>query len=187
MTITGLRVSSKEPDKREQELRFHLEYLKEDAEWCSNAINKILQLNVRFASLMAQRIDNASKSPYNLKYDDSETTRITNDIREVSHSLSINVTDMAYDLESLMSALEDVQVAVKERSLAGKLREWLKYLLKVIAGIVAAVCSPISRVEPEPQYLTFAVSSLGKAVAEVCRVDPGAFSEYIILPLQGLK
>jgi leucyl-tRNA synthetase len=165
--------------------------LKEDAEWCSNAINKILQHHVRFASLIAQRIENASKSQYNLKHDDSETTKITNDIREVSHSLSINVTDMEYDLESFVSALEDVQVVVKERSLADKLREWLKYLLKVIAGIVAAVCFLISTclscVEPKPQYLTSAVSTLGKAAAKVYRVDSGAFSEYIILPLQGLK
>jgi hypothetical protein len=135
---------------------------------------------------MAQRIDNASKSQCNLKYDDSETTRIANDIREASRSLLKNVTDMAYDLNLFMSALEEVQVPVKERSLADKLRDWLKYFLRVIVSIVTAVCSPISthlsRIE-SPQYLTSAVSTLGKAVAEFCRVDPGAFSECIHLPL----
>ncbi|KAI0273901.1 hypothetical protein BGY98DRAFT_109186 [Russula aff. rugulosa BPL654] len=174
--------NSKEPDEREQELRFHLGRLKEDARWCSNAINKILQLHVRFASLMAQRIDNASKSQCNLKYDDSETTRIANDIREASRSLSKNVTDMAYDLNLFMSALEEVQVPVKERSLADKLREWLKYFLRVIVSIVTAVCSPISthlsRIG-SPQYLTSAVSTLGKTVAEFCRVDPENESESL--------
>ena len=93
---------------------------------------------------------------------------------------------MAYDLNLIMSALEEVQVPVKERSLADKLREWLKYFLRVIVSIVTAVCTPISthlsRIE-SPQYLTSAVSTLGKTVAEFCRVDPGAFSERIHLPL----
>jgi len=135
--------------------------------------------------------DDASKSRYNFKYDVSETTRIANDIRAASRSLSVNVTNMTYSLESFVSALEDVQVAVKERSLAEKLLGWLKYLLKAllraVASIVAAVCSPIatllSRVEPNPQYLASAVSTLRKAAAEFCRVDPGAFSEHITLSL----
>jgi hypothetical protein len=166
--------------------------LREDAEWSSNAVNKILQLHVQFASLLAQRIDNASKSQNNFKYDDSKTTRITNDIREASHSLSVNVTDMAYDLESFTSALEDAQVAVKGRLLAENIREWLKHLLEAVASTVAVVCSPIStwlsRVQPKPQYLTSAVSFLGKAVVEFCRVNPdGGFPRYIIFLLQGLK
>ena len=136
---------------------------------------------------MAQQIDDASKSQYNLKYDVSETTRIANDISKFSRSLSVNVSRMKDNLKSLVSTLEEVQVAVKERSLAEKLLGWLKYLLKEIVSIVAAVCSPISavvfRVEPNPQYLTSTVSTLGKAAAEFCRVDPGAFTEHTILPM----
>ena len=130
--------------------------------------------------------DDASKSQHNFKYDVSETTKIANNIREASCSLSTNVTNMTFDLESFVSVLQEVQVAVKERSLADKLLGWLRYLLKAIVSIVAAVCSPIatllSRVEPKPQYLTSAVSTLRKAAAEFCRVDPGAFSEHITLP-----
>jgi hypothetical protein len=104
--------------------------LKEDAGKCSNtaATNKILQCHVRFASLMAQRIDDASESQYNSRYDDSETTRIANDISEASRSLSINVTDMMNNLDSFVSVLEEVQVTVKkEPSLVERILGWLKY------------------------------------------------------------
>ena len=145
---------------------------------------------------MAQQIDDTFKSQwndndtyksrYNLKYDVSETTRIANDIREASRSLSVNVTDMTFNLDSFVSALEEVQVAVKEQSLAEKFLGWLKYLLKAVVSIVAAVCSPIatllSRVGPKSRYLTSAVSTLRRAAAEFCRVDPGAFSEYYPSP-----
>ncbi|KAI0273902.1 hypothetical protein BGY98DRAFT_109179 [Russula aff. rugulosa BPL654] len=187
------KASSKKPDNREKELRFYLGLLKEDARSCSNTINTILQLHVRFASLMAQQIDDTfksqwndndtSKSQYNLKYDVSETTRITNDIREASRSLSVNVTDMTFNLDSFVSALEEVQVAVKEQSLAEKFLGWLKYLLKAVVSIVAAVCSPIatllSRVGPKSRYLTSAVSTLRRAANEFCRVDPENESESL--------
>ena len=130
---------------------------------------------------MAQQIDDALKSQYNFKYDVSETIRIAHDINQASRSLSINVSKMKDNLKSFVSA---VQVAVKEQSLAEKLLGWLKS----IVSIVVAVCSPIpvllSRVEPKPQYLTSAVSALGKAVAKFCRVNSGAFSEHIILGLK---
>ena len=140
---------------------------------------------------MAQQIDDASKSQHKFKYDVSQTTRIANDINSASRSLSFNVSQMKDNLKSFVSALEEVHVAVKEQSLAEKLLGWLKYLLKAIIRIVAAVCSPIpallSRVEPNPQYLTSAVSTLGKAVAEFCKVDPGALSQRRILPFQRQK
>ncbi|KAI0273904.1 hypothetical protein BGY98DRAFT_936260 [Russula aff. rugulosa BPL654] len=172
------KASSKKPDsdRREQELRFYLKLLKDEAGQCSNEMNRILQLHVRFASLMAQRIDNVSKSQYDLKYDDSETTKIAISINKISRSLSVNVSTMKDILKSFASALEEVQVAVKEQSLTEKFLGWLKYLLKAIVSIVAAVCSPISsllsRVEPNPQYLATGVSTLGRAAAEFCRVDP---------------
>jgi hypothetical protein len=172
-------------------LKLYLGLLKEEAGWCSNRINEILQLHVRFASLMAQRIDNASKSQNDLKYDSSETRTIAVNISEASRSLALSVSKMEDSLKSFVSILEEVQVAVKERTLAEKFLGWLEYLLKAIVGIVAAVCSPISsllsRIEPNPQYVASGVSALGKAAAQFCRVDPGASSEHMILPLQGLK
>jgi hypothetical protein len=66
---------SKRPDEREQSLSSCLGRLKEHAGLCSNATNEILQYHVQFADLMAQRIDDASKSQYNLEYDYSRTTQ----------------------------------------------------------------------------------------------------------------
>ena len=65
---------------------------------CSDTTNEILQRHVLFASLMAQRIDDASKSQYNLKYDGPETTKLAKDISKASRSLSTNVTQMTNDL-----------------------------------------------------------------------------------------
>ena len=140
---------------------------------------------------MARRIDNASKSQNNLKYDDSETTTIAIKIKTASRSLMIFVSRIEGNLKSFVSALEEVQVAVKEQSLAEKFLGWLKYLLKAIVSVVAAVCSPISsllsRIEPNPQYLASGVSTLRKAAAEFCRADPGTFSEHIISPCKDPK
>jgi hypothetical protein len=124
---------------------------------------------------MARRIDNASRSQNNLKYDDSETTTIAIRIKTTSRSLMIFVSRIEGNLKSFVSALEEVQVAVKEQSLAEKFLGWLLYLLKAIVSVVAAVCSPISsllsRIEPNPQYLASGVSTLRKAAAEFCRAD----------------
>jgi hypothetical protein len=177
---------SEKPDEREQLLRFYLGLLKEDAGRCSSETNKILRCHVRFASLMARRIDVASKSQYNLKYDDSETTRLANDIREAADSLSIYVTTMKDNLDSFVFVLEDVQVTVKkEPSLVERILGWLKYMLQAIARILATVCPPISTLlpSPEPKRQT----TLEKGAATFCTAGPGAFLEHIILPLQGQK
>jgi hypothetical protein len=186
---------SKRPDEREQSLRSCLGRLKERAGLCSNTTNEILQYHVQFADLMAQRIDDASRSQYNLEYDYSETTRLANDISEASRSLSINVRKMIDNLNSFVSILEDVQATVKEEpSLAEKILGWLKYLFKVIARILATVCPLISALllqstEPKVQKSAFAVSTLGEAAATFCTADPGAFLEHIVLPVpvQGQK
>ena len=103
-------------------LRFYLGRLKERAGLCSNATNEILQYHVQFASLMAQRIDDASESQYDLMDDDLETTRLAKDIRKASSSLSTNVERMTYELESFVSTLERVQVTMqKEQSLAKRI------------------------------------------------------------------
>jgi hypothetical protein len=185
--------SSKKPDERERPLRFYLGLLKEEAGLCSNATNEILKCHVQFASLMAQRIDDASKSQYKLKYDGSETTRLANDIREASRSLSIHVTKMKDNLNSFVSALEKIQVTVKkQRSLVERILGWLKSLFKAIARIFATFCDPISALllhsaEPKLQESASAASTLRKAAATFFAADSGAFLEHITPPLQGQK
>jgi hypothetical protein len=173
---------SKKPDERERSLRSCLGRLKEleNAGLCKNATNEMAQRT---------RIDDASKSQYNLEYDYSETTRLANDISEASRSLSINVRKMNENLNSFVSVLEDVQVTAKEEpSLAEKILGWLKYLFKVIARILATVCPLISALllqstELKVQKTAVAVSTLGEAAATFCTADPGAFLEHIVLPV----
>ena len=107
---------------------------------------------------MARQIGDASKSQYELKYPLAETTKLAEDIRNTSSSLSTNVERMTYDLESFVSALEKVQVTMqKEQSLA-----------KRIATIFATLSPFISSTDHH-------------------HPDSGAFLEHIVLPLQGQK
>ena len=139
-------------------LRLYLGRLKERAGLYSDTTNEIFQYHVRFASLMAQRFDDASKSQCELKDDDLETTRLPKDIRETSSLLSTYVERMKYELQTFVSVLEKAQVTVqKEQSLA-----------KQIATIVTTL-SPLASgtVHHQP--------------------DSGAFLEHTILSLQGQK
>jgi polyphosphate kinase len=135
---------------------------------------------------MAQRIDDASNSHNNLKYNGPETMKIANDIAEASNWLSIYVKDMAYDLDSFVSALEEIQVKVrvtKERSLIERIRRWLKSLFKAIAAMIAVISPLISDtlcIFPLPATLgcAVAVTVLGKAASAICARDSGALLEY---------
>ena len=185
-------MSDKEPDERDERLRFYLGRLKDDAVLCSNATNPILQYHVQFASLMAQRIDDASKSQYNLKYDNplAETTKLAEDICNASNLLSKNVNRMTDELKSFVAILEETQVAVKnERLLAEQTLGWLKSLFNAITSIPATVCLPISALLPSTdckrQKSAFLVSTLREAASIFCTADPGAFFEHIIAPFQG--
>jgi hypothetical protein len=164
---------------------------------CSKKTDDILQYHVQFASLMAQRIDDASKSHNNLKYDGPETMKLANDIAEASSWLSIYVTEMTHDLDSFVSALEEIQAKVKvtkERSLAERILRWLKSLFKAIAVVIATISPMISNTLctfPLPVTLgcAVAVTALGKAASLFCEKDPdpGALLENIVLPLQEQK
>ena len=112
-------------------LRLYLGRLKKRAGLCSDATNEILQYHVRFASLMAQRFDHASKSQHDLKDDDFESIRLAKDIRNASSSLSIDIERMTYELNSFVSILKNT--VQKEQSLA-----------KRIATIFATLSPPIS-------------------------------------------
>ena len=86
---------------------------------CSKEINEILEYHVQFASLMADRFDDASKSQHNLKYDGplAEMT-LAERIRETAGSLSTNVIEMTLEIESFVVTLEKEQVTMqKEKSL----------------------------------------------------------------------
>jgi hypothetical protein len=120
-----------------------------------------------------------------MKCDDSETTRLAKNISEASRSLSIAITGMREGVDLFVSALEDVQVAMKrEQSLAERILRWLKSLFKVIVRILEIACRPISAVrpsaEPKRQKSAILVSTLREAAAKFCTADPGAFLEYII-------
>lgn len=170
--------STKKPDDRERVLRFYLGLLKEDAGRCSNAANAIVQCHAQFASLMAQRVDDASNSHYNLKYDDSKTTRLANDIGEASRALSIHVTKMKDNLDKFVSVLENVQVtAKKEPSMVERILGWLKSLFKAIARIFATYCPTLllHSADPKAQKTAASVSTLGKAAATFCAGNSGAF------------
>jgi hypothetical protein len=127
---------------------------------------------------MAQRIGDASKSQYNLKYDDSKTTRLANDISEASRSLSIHVTNMMDNLNKFVCVLEKVQVTVKkEPSLVERILGWLKSLFKAIARIFVAFCPAVllHSADPKAQKAASSASTLGKAAATFCAADSGAF------------
>jgi hypothetical protein len=155
---------------------------------CSDTTNEILQRHVLFASLMAQRIDDASKSQYNLKYDGPEMTKLAKDINKASRSLSTNVTQMTNDLNSFVSALEKAQVTMeKEWSLVERILLWLKSLFKAITTIFAVLYPSISdtlRHHPDPRLrgCALVVTALGQAASVFCAMDSGAFLKHIILP-----
>jgi hypothetical protein len=143
---------------------------------------------------MAQRIDVASNSnsQHNLNYDDTETTRLANNIKACAKSLSIDVAKMKDDLRSFVSVLEEVQVTVStvqvtmnaEPSLVEKIMGWLKSFIKAIAGILATFCrctgisAPLPSAEPNRQT---PASTLKKGVASIHTANSGAFLEHIIL------
>jgi hypothetical protein len=161
---------------------------------CSNETDKMLEYHVRFASLMAERIDDASKSQCNVN-PGPEATKLTEGINEASSSLSTNVAQMTYDLNSFVSALEKAQVTVeKERKerLAERILRWLKSLFKAIATIFATLTPSGSSTvrhhsDPKVRGRASADTALGQATSDFCRVESGAFLEHIILPLQGQK
>ena len=182
--------SPEKPDEREKLLRFYLGVLKGDAGRCSNEANKILQHHVRFASLMAQRIDDASESQCNLRYDDSETARLANDISKAADLLSADVTKTKHTLDKFVSVLEEVKATVekepspgKEPSLLKRFLRLLKNLFQAIARFLASVVSWV-RGKPRGEKWEGGIppSTLEEAAATLCTGDPGTFLEHIILP-----
>ncbi|KAI0269545.1 hypothetical protein BGY98DRAFT_1190299 [Russula aff. rugulosa BPL654] len=160
---------SKKKDKREKLLRFYLERLKKQATLCSNETDKILEYHVKFASLMAQRIDDASKSQCNVN-PGPEAMKLTEGINDASSSLSTNVAQMTYDLDSFVSALENAQVTVAERIL-----RWLKSLFKAIAAIFTTLTlsgsSTVHHPDPKVRGRASAETALGQATSDLCRAE----------------
>ena len=168
-------------------LRFYLGLLREDAALCSTATNALLQCHAQFAELMAQRIDDASKTWFNrLKYDDSETTKLAKDINQASRSISSSVTRMKDNLSSFVSFLEEIEVAAKkDRTLIRRIFGWLKLLFKALARIIVTLgplLSPILySLAPGVCEVATYVSTLWKAAAAFCGPASGAVLERAIL------
>ncbi|KAI0299426.1 hypothetical protein B0F90DRAFT_1668714 [Multifurca ochricompacta] len=187
------RVSFKKSEERERVLRHHLSLLREDVSWCSNAADAILLCHARFAYLMAQRIDDASRSWLKgLKYG-SDTTRLANDINKASRALSQHITQMQGNLSMFVSALEKLEVR-KKRSTARRILGWLKYLFNALASIFAlgSFVSPfLHSVAPGLSMIAPAASTLWKAAAAFCgtasEIREGKESESIDSVLLFLK
>ena len=148
---------------------------------CSLEALEILQHHVRFASLMAQRIDDATKSRDNVISDSPEARQLAKDIGKASGLLSTNVERMTYELESFVTALKNVQVTVaKEKSLVERILQWLKSMFKAIATIFATLTPSISAIvrhHPDPKVRGCALSNttLGQAASVFCKAGSGAF------------
>jgi hypothetical protein len=158
--------------------------LKNEAELCSNKTNEILDFHVQFASLMAQQIDDASKSQYYyLEYNnDGQLVELAKKIRHAIHPLSINVERMTHELGSFVPVLEKEQVTVqKEQSVA-------KQITTIFATSFPSI-SGTDRHHPDPatRGSRLADTALGQAASELFKANSGAFLEHIILPLQRQK
>jgi hypothetical protein len=178
-------INSKKSDEREQLLRFHLGVIREDAGRCSGATNAILRCHAQFAKLMAQRIDDASKSRFKgLNYDVSETSRLANDINQVSRELSLYVTNMIRNLTLLVSVLEKIEVTVlkKERTLARRILGWLKSLFKALARIFVTfgpIISPFLHcVAPGVSGIAPLTSTLWVAASAFCGPASGVYLRH---------
>ena len=174
----GNRLNSEKFEERERVIRHHLTLLREDVGWCSRATDAILLCHAQFAYLMAQRIDDASRSWLKgLKYG-QDTTRLANDINKASRALSQHVTQMQENLKSFVSALEKMEVR-KKSSVARRILGWLKHLFNALASIFAlgSFVSPFFHsVAPGVSLIAPAASALWKAAAAFCGAASGVFS-----------
>jgi hypothetical protein len=170
----------KKPDEREKSLRSYLDQLKEDAGQCSKATNTILKCHTQFANLMAQRMDDMSKSRTKvLNFDDSETTRLTNDISEASRVLSRLVSNMKDNLHSFVSALEKIELTARKKK-----RKWILTLLKSLFDFLARIIvalGPVVINAVAPGLSGFVpVDSLWTVVSTTFGEASGAFLEHTI-------
>ena len=174
---------SKKPDERERFLRFYLGQLRENAGLCSRATNVILQGHVQLSYLMAQRMDDMSSSQFmGLNYDDSETTRLANDISQASRELSLYVTRMNDNLNSFVSTVEKIQETRKEQTLVEWILEWLKSLFKALARIFVTfgpIITPfLHSIAPNASWVEPAASTLYVAARTFCIATSSAFLEH---------
>ena len=143
----------------------------------------ILQCHVHFSYLMAQRMDDMSNSQcMGLNYDDSETTRLANDISQASRELSLYVTRMNDNLISFVSTLEKIQETRKEQKLVEWILEWLKSLFKALARIFVTfgpVITPfLHSIAPNASWVEPAASTFYVAARTFCIATSGAFLEH---------
>ncbi|KAH9077658.1 hypothetical protein EDB83DRAFT_2514368 [Lactarius deliciosus] len=175
-------------EERVRVLRHHLTLLREDVGYCSRATDAILLCHAQFAYLMAQRIDDASRSwRKGLKYG-QDTTRLANDINQASRLLSQHVEHMQGNLELFVSALEKMEVE-KTSSKARRILGWLKHLFNALASIfdISSFVLPGPFLRP----VAHAASTLSRAAAAFCgqasEIRAGKESESIESVLLFLK
>ncbi|KAH9159502.1 hypothetical protein EDB89DRAFT_2083628 [Lactarius sanguifluus] len=182
------KLRAKKFEERVRVLRHHLTLLREDVGHCSRVTDAILLCHAQFAYLMAQRIDDASRSRRKgLKYD-QDTTRLANDINQASRLLSQHVAHMQGNLKSFVSALEKMEV--QKKTTARRILRWLKYLFNALASIFAlgSIMSIfLDPVAPGVSLIAPAASTLSKTVAAFCGQASRKESESIESMLLFLK
>ncbi|KAH8981948.1 hypothetical protein EDB86DRAFT_2834649 [Lactarius hatsudake] len=121
---------TKKFEERERVLRHHLTLLREDVGYCSRATDAILLCHAQFAYLMAQRIDDASRSW----------------LKGSEH-----IAHMQGNLKSFVSVLEKMEVQ-KKSSTARQILGWLNLSLIAPAASKRFGKQPPPFVDRHPKY-----------------------------------
>ena len=171
---------SKKPDKVEDLLRFYLSELSCNAGRCSRATNAILQCHAQFSSLMAQRMDDMSKSRFMRLNYDSETTRLADNIRRTSQELSLYVEHMNDNLKLFVSTIQaTIQATRKEQTLLEWILGWLKSFINELARIIVTfgpITTPLLHsIAPNASWVEPAASTLYTVAHKVHIANSGAF------------
>lgn len=179
---------SEKPPKQLRSLRYYLGLLGEDAGQCSKEANTVLHCHAQFARRMARRMEDASKSRLKVTdHEDSETTRIVDDIRKASVGISGYVTRMTDNLSSVVSAVKKIQnertpkkPTPDKQTWKEWIWEWMKYLFKALAMIFTTL--GMIFVEPDTVKIPFALSTLFLSAAHFCGEASGAFPRNLQSP-----
>ena len=161
---------------------------------CATETNDILQNHVRFANLMAQQINDASKPQNDSRYDRTmaEMARIAEETRAASSNLSANISRMNDELGTFVETLEGINIKTKKKeSMPRKILRWLSFLVTAIQAIFAPPSTTLVSLVFNPDLnirgCLLALTPLGQAAQVFCKMGSGAALEHVALPLQGRK
>jgi hypothetical protein len=141
--------------------------------------NAILLRHAQFARLMARRIHGASKSwKKRLRYD-TDTTKLANEITELSRSLLQHVAQMRADLAAFVDALEKMELKRKKKKRAKwRILGWLKHLFKALAKVFdlgSFILPLVPFVPPGVDLIASAGSALMRAASALCGAAKGTY------------